>query len=74
MAQLSPYVQIKYHEQLMGTLSGLMVSEEQLKMQTQATRAVLAFCEGLLSFDEEDEEATSQSGRQLMELYAQQLL
>ena len=47
MLQLSPYVQIKYHAELMPKLSALMVNEASLKMQTQATRAILAFCEGL---------------------------
>ena len=74
MQQLSPYVQIKYHSDLMPVLGRLMVEEPALKMQTQATRAVLAFCSGLTSFDEEDEEESKVSGQDIMKQYATQTL
>ena len=67
---LSPYVQIKYHSELMPVLARLMMEEPTLKMQTQATRTVLAFCQGLLHFDEEDEEDTNVSGQDIMKQYA----
>jgi hypothetical protein len=34
MEHLSPYVQVKYHADLMPVLGRLMVGEESLKMQT----------------------------------------
>jgi len=74
MEQLSPYVQIKYHGELMPVLGRLMIEEPTLKMQTQATRSVLAFVEGLLSFDEEDEEETKVSGKEIMSIYASNTL
>ena len=70
MEQLSPYVQIKYHAELMPVLGKLMVEEPTLKMQTQATRSVHAFCSGLLSFDEEDEEEAKVNGKDIMGQYA----
>ena len=74
MNQLSPYVQIKYHAELMPTLGRLMVTEPSLKMQTQATRSILAFTNGLLSFDEDDEEESKVSGKDIMQTYAAQTL
>ncbi len=74
MQQLSPYVQIKYHGDLMPVLGRLMVEEPTLKMQTQATRAVLSFCEGLTSFDEEDAEDSKVSGQDIRKQYASQTL
>ena len=74
MQQLSPYVQIKYHGDLMPVIGRLMVEEPTLKMQTQATRSVFAFCEGLTSFDEEDEEDSKVSGQDIMKQYATQTL
>ena len=74
MEHLSPYVQIKYHGELMPVLGKLMVEEPTLKMQTQATRSVLYFCLGLLSFDEEDEEESKVNGKEIMSIYASQLL
>jgi len=70
MEHLSPYVQIKYHAELMPVLGRLMVEEPTLKMQTQATRSVLAFSAGLLSFEEEDEEEAKVSGKEIMSTYA----
>ena len=70
MEQLSPYVQIKYHAELMPVLGKLMVEEPTLKMQTQATRSVHAFSSGLLSFDEEDEEEAKVNGKDIMSQYA----
>ena len=67
-------MQIKYHGDLMPVLGRLMVEEPALKMQTQATRAVLAFCSGLTSFDEEDEEESKVSGQDIMKQYATQTL
>ena len=64
--QMSPYVQIKQHGELMPVLGRLMVEEPTLKMQTQATRSVLAFCRGLLTFDEDDEETAKVSGKDIM--------
>ena len=74
MEQLSPYVQIKYHGELMPVLGQLMVGAPNLKLQTQATRSIHAFCTGLLSFDEEDEESTKVSGKEIMSTYASQTL
>lgn len=67
---LSPYVQVKFHAELMPVLGRLMVEEPSLKMQTQATRTVHAFCQGLLTFDEEDEEAINVNGKDIMSNYA----
>ena len=66
MENLSPSVQLKFHQDLMPTLGRLMVEEPSLKMQTQATRSVLSFCKGLLSVDENDEEETKVSGKDIM--------
>ena len=74
MEQLSPYVQIKYHSELMPILCGLMVSESNLKMQTQATRSVLAFCKGLQTFADDDEELTKVSGAEIMQIYSAKTL
>ena len=71
---LSPYVQVKYHTELMPVLTRLMVSEPTLKMQTQATRTVLAFCHGLQNFDEEDEDAINVNGKEIMQNYTTQTL
>lgn len=43
-------------------------------MQTQATRSVLAFCQGLQNFDEEDEEAINVNGKDIMGNYTSQTL
>ena len=43
-------------------------------MQTQATRSVLSFCQGLQNFDEEDEEAISVNGKDIMGNYTSQTL
>lgn len=51
-----------------------MVGAPNLKLQTQATRSIHAFCTGLLSFDEEDEESTKVSGKEIMTTYASQTL
>jgi len=67
-------VQVKYHTELMPVLGKLMIEEPTLKMQTQATRSVLAFCAGLLSFDEDDEEETKVSGKEIMSQYASNML
>ena len=69
MEHLSPYVQVKFHADLMPKLGRLMVEEPTLKMQTQATRSVLSFCQGLLTFDEEDEEAINVNGKDIMSNY-----
>ena len=74
MEQLSPYVQVKYHAELMPVLGQLMVDEPTLKMQTQATRSVLSFGQGLLSFDEDDEDLIDTNGKQIMGTYAGNLL
>jgi len=74
LEQLSPYAQIKYHAELMPVLARLMVEEPTLKMQTQATRTVHAFCAGLLTFDEDDEEETKVSGKEIMNHYTSDLL
>jgi len=74
MEHLSPYVQVKFHAELMPVLGRLMVEEPTLKMQTQATRSVLAFCQGLLTFDEEDEEAIDVDGKTIMSHYSSQTL
>ena len=71
---LSPYVQVKYHGELMPVLGRLMVEEPNLKMQTQATRSVLAFCAGLLNFDEDDEESAKVTGKEIMSQYATAML
>lgn len=47
MECLSPYVQVKFHAELMPVLGRLMVEEPSLKMQTQAVRSVLSFSNGL---------------------------
>jgi len=67
-------VQLKFHSELMPVLGRLMVEEPSLKMQTQATRSVLAFCQGLLTFDEDDEEAINVNGKDIMSNYASQTL
>ena len=74
LEHLSPYVQVKFHSELMPVLGRLMVEEPSLKMQTQATRSVLAFCQGLLTFDEDDEEAINVNGKDIMSNYASQTL
>ena len=74
MEQLSPYVQVKYHAELMPVLGQLMVDEPTLKMQTQATRSVLSFGQGLLSFDEDDEDLIDTNGKDIMGTYAGNLL
>ena len=74
MTHLSPYVQVKYHAELMPVLGRLMTQEPSLKMQTQATRSVLAFCQGLQNFDEEDEEAINVNGKDIMGNYTSQTL
>lgn len=58
----------------MPVLGQLMVDEPTLKMQTQATRSVLAFGQGLLNFDEDDEETIDTNGKKIMGQYAGQLL
>ena len=74
MENLSPSVQLKFHQDLMPTLGRLMVEEPSLKMQTQATRSVLSFCKGLLSVDENDEEETKVSGKDIMLQYSSNIL
>lgn len=74
MDHLSPYVQVKYHTELMPVLARLMISEPTLKMQTQATRTVLSFCQGLQNFDEDDEEAINVNGKEIMQNYTAQTL
>ena len=74
MEHLSPYVQVKFHAELMPVLGRLMVEEPTLKMQTQATRSVHSFVQGLLNFDEEDEEAINVNGKEIMSNYSSQTL
>lgn len=73
--ELAPKAQIKYHAEVLPVLVNLMISEPLLKMQTQATSAVLNFVQGL--FGDENEESKDEETpdcRELMSNYTKPLL
>jgi hypothetical protein len=46
--ELAPKAQVKYHSEIVPVLVNLMLHESMLKMQTQATSAMLNFVTGLI--------------------------
>jgi len=75
-ANLGPAVQYKYHAELMPVLIKLMLEEPLVKMQAQATSAMLNFVTGLTNEDEDekDESKNVVSPQELMKNYSKGLL
>lgn len=73
--ELAPKAQIKYHAEVLPVLVNLMINEPLLKMQTQATSAVLNFVQGLFN-DENDDSKDEETPdcRELMSNYTKPLL
>jgi len=74
--ELAPKVQLKFHGEIVPVLTNLMLNEDLLKMQTQATSAMLNFVNGLIPTDEqaEDNETEEVDHKQLMSKYNKNLL
>jgi len=71
--ELAPKAQIKYHAEVLPVLVNLMINEPLLKMQTQATSAVLNFVQGLFNSEGDDTEETPDC-KELMAKYTKPLL
>ena len=72
---LAPKAQIKYHAEVLPVLINLMVNEPLMKMQTQATSAVLNFVQGLFGEDSDNnKEEDAPDCRELMSKYTKPLL
>jgi len=68
--ELSPKVQQKYHSEVLPVLMGLMMNESLIKMQTQATSAVLNFISGMTTDEESDDKEESIDAKELMKDYS----
>lgn len=72
--ELAPKAQVKYHQEVLPVLVNLMINEPILKMQTQATSALLNFINGLNQDQEDDEKEDPVDAKELMKNYSKQLL
>ena len=72
--ELAPQAQQKYHSEVLPVLMNLMVNEPLLKMQTQATSAVLNFISGMTTDDETDDKEEPIDAKELMKDYSKKLL
>ena len=71
MTYLAPVAQIEFHGELVPEIAKHMANEPLLKMQAQATNAMLAMCSGLAHDDEEDEDdGKNVNGQKIMQQYA----
>jgi hypothetical protein len=69
-------VELKFHSEIVPVLTNLMLNEDLLKMQTQATSAMLNFVSGLIPSDDQGEENESEDvdHKELMSKYTKDLL
>ncbi len=74
--ELAPKAQLKFHSEIVPVLTNLMLNEDLLKMQTQATSAMLNFVSGLIPSDDQGEENESEDvdHKELMSKYTKDLL
>lgn len=76
-SEMAPKLQLKAHAEVMPKLGNLMMSEQLIKMQTQATSALLNFVTGLSQSEEDDakaEQIEEADVQEMMSTYSKDLL
>jgi hypothetical protein len=72
-ASLAPQVQQKFHADVLPKVVKIMQEEQTVKMQVQAATTLQSFISGFI-LDEDEEDENGKDPKELMELYAKDLL